>query len=45
MILPIRKLPLWLFAFVLGLLTLLGVVSPGAEAAGPRCRRSSRRAP
>ncbi|MCK6518109.1 thioredoxin family protein [Myxococcota bacterium] len=35
MILPLRKLPLWLFAFVLGLLTLLGVVSPGAEAAGP----------
>ena len=31
----LKKLPFRLFAFALGLLTLLGVVGPGAEAAGP----------
>ena len=35
MIFTFKKLPLRLFAFALGLLTLLGVVGSGAEAAGP----------
>ncbi|MEY3211168.1 MAG: hypothetical protein RIT28_1649, partial [Pseudomonadota bacterium] len=35
MIFSLQKLPFRLFAFALGLLTLLGVVGSGAEAAGP----------